>query len=258
MMIKILVVEDELLAIKRLQKILSEIEDKTEIIGETDSIEATVEWLLSNPAPDLILMDIEHAEGQSFEIFNKTIVASPVIFITSYDEYAIRAFKVNSIDYLLKPVRREELKASLRKFQNLHQSSRKELNYAEQVEKLIRELTTQKKEYRERFLVKSGQRYFSIESEEIAYLYSEEKLTHLVTWQSAEHILDYTLDDLEGQLDPKIFFRANRKFIINIKSVKTIHSYFSHKLKITLKPPSKTDLIISREKATDFKNWVGK
>lgn len=257
-MIKVLIVEDEHLAVKRLQKILSEVDEEIEVVGLTDSIESSVRWLTSQPAPDLILMDIELADGQSFEIFNKVPVTVPVIFITSYDEYAIRAFKVNSIDYLLKPLKRDELKASLRKFRTVHISTPKDNGYREQIEKLIRELNVGKKEYRERFLVKAGQNYFSIETSAIAYFYSEERLTHLVTWQNADYLLDYTLEELEVVLSPATFFRANRKFIINIKAVKGIHTYFSNKLKITLQPAAKDELVISREKAMDFKTWLGK
>jgi two-component system, LytTR family, response regulator LytT len=257
-MVKVLIIEDELLAVKRLEKMLSEVDEQAEIVGLTDSIEASVKWLSSQPAPDLILMDIELADGQSFEIFNKVAVTSPVIFITSYDEYAIRAFKVNSIDYLLKPVKKEELKMSFQKLRSMQKLTPKDVVYLEQMEKLIRELTSQKKEHRERFLIKSGQSYFSIESEGIAYFYTESRLTHLVTWQNKDYILDYTLDELEATLDPGVFFRANRQFIVSIKSVKTIHSYFNHKLKVTLQPPPKEELIISRERATEFKNWLDK
>jgi DNA-binding LytR/AlgR family response regulator len=126
------------------------------------------------------------------------------------------------------------------------------------MERLMRELAPQKKEHRERFLVKSGQSYFSIESEGIAYFYSEARLTHLVSWQNKDYILDYTLDELEEMLDPGVFFRANRQFIVNVKSVKTIHSYFNHKLKVSLQPSPKEALIVSRERSTAFKNWLDK
>jgi two-component system, LytTR family, response regulator LytT len=257
MVIKVLIIEDESLAVKRLQKILLEVESQADIVGLTDSIDASVKWLSSYPAPDVILMDIELADGQSFEIFDKIVVTAPVIFITSYDEFAIRAFKVNGIDYLLKPVKREDLKASFEKLRT-QKSATKDNHYLEQMEKLIRELTAPKKKHRERFLVKSGQSYFSIETEGIAYFYTEARLTHLVTWQNKDHILDYTLDELEGTLDAGVFFRANRQFIVNIKSVKTIHSYFNNKLKVTLQPAPKEELIVSRERATEFKTWLDK
>ncbi len=258
MTVKVLIVEDEQLAVQRLQKILSETEYQTEVVGVTDSIEASVQWLSSQPAPDLILMDIELADGQSFEIFNKINVPSPVIFITSYDEYAIRAFKVNSIDYLLKPVKRDDLKASFEKFRTMQKPAAVNVLYFQQMERLIRELTSKPKEYRERFLIKSGQTYFSVESHAVAYFYSEERLTHVVTAQNKDYVIDYTLEDLEAALDPAVFYRANRQFIVNVKSVKTIHPYFNHKLKVTLQPTPKLEVIISRERATDFKNWLDK
>jgi DNA-binding LytR/AlgR family response regulator len=256
MMVKVLIIEDELLAVKRIQKILSEVEYQTEVVGVTDSIEASVQWLLSQPAPDLILMDIELADGQSFEIFNRIAVPAPVIFITSYDQYAIRAFKVNSIDYLLKPIKREDLKVGFEKFRTMQKPVAADVQYLQQMEKLIRELTTKTKEYRERFLVKSGQTYSAVEAEAVAYFYSEDRLTHLVTGQNKDYVIDYTLEDLEDALDPGIFYRANRQFIVNIRSVKTIHPYFNHKLKVLLHPSPKEELIISRERATDFKNWL--
>ena len=192
------------------------------------------------------------------EIFNKINVNSPVIFITSYDEYAIRAFKVNSIDYLLKPVKKEDLEAGVRKFRSLRGGTGADEKYLGQMEKLIRELSTQKREYRERFLVKSGQRYFAVENDMIAYFYSDGGLVHLTTWQHVDHILDYTLDDLESMLDPRHYFRANRQFILHIKSVKAVHVHFNHKLKVTLQPSTDKELLVSRERATDFKNWMGK
>ncbi|HEX8530493.1 MAG TPA: LytTR family DNA-binding domain-containing protein [Cytophagales bacterium] len=256
---RVLIVEDEELAVERILKLLAEVESTAVVAGVTASIEATVAWLQGNPRPDLILMDIELADGQSFEIFNRVAVQSPVIFTTSYDEYAIRAFKVNSIDYLLKPVKREELRAALDKLralaQQLHPAGEPP---ADRIEQLIRGLAQPVKEYRERFLVKLGQRYVSLETGDIAYFYYEDRLTFLKTWKNERHLVDYTLDELEAMLPPKTFFRANRQCIVHIRAVHNIHSYFNHKLKLTLLPESEAEVLVSRERATEFKAWMGK
>lgn len=258
-MMNVLIVEDEALAVERIQKVLAEVESAALVVGVTDSVVTTVAWLQANPQPDLILMDIELADGQSFEIFNRVSVLSPVVFTTSYDEYAIRAFKVNSIDYLLKPVKREELRASLEKLRHLTGQSHASADaHVSRLEQFIRGLVHPQKEYRERFLTKSGQRYLSIPTDEIAYFYYEERLTFLKTWKNERHLVDYTLDELEGMLVPKTFFRVNRQYILHIGSVKDIHAYFNHKLKLTLQPPAPEEVLVSRERATEFKHWMGK
>ncbi|WP_128543047.1 LytR/AlgR family response regulator transcription factor [Larkinella soli] len=255
----VLIVEDEELAVERLQKLLSEVEPAARVAGITDSIADSTRWLETHPAPDLILMDIELADGQSFEIFNRVRVQSPVVFTTSYDEFAIRAFRVNSIDYLLKPIKREELRASLDKLNDLKRQFATPAEPASgRIEQLIRELAQPRKEYRDRFLVKTGSRYVSVEVTDIAYFCYLDRLTFLKTWKNERYVVDYTLDELEELVPPKLFFRANRQFIVHIKSVQTIHSYFNHKLKLTLQPAAEAELLVSRERATDFKIWMGK
>lgn len=252
----VLIIEDEPLAVERIRKLLEETNEPMKIVGTTNSIESSVSWLQSNQHPDLILMDIELSDGQSFVIFDQVKVKSPVIFTTSYDEYAIKAFKVNSIDYLLKPVKPADLNAALQKLINIEQQY---LTIASKgLENLLRELKYKGKEYRERFLVKTGQRYFSIETENIAYFYYANRVTYLKTWKNEQFYLDYILDELEEMLSPKTFFRANRQYILNIRSVKDIHNYFNHKLKLVLQPPANDEVLISKERATEFKSWMGK
>lgn len=258
---KILIVEDEELAVKKLQKALSGLEVESEITGITDSIKTTVEWLQQNPAPDLILMDIELADGQSFEIFNIIDVKSPVIFTTSYDEYALKAFKVNSVDYLLKPVQKEELKAAIDKYAAIKSSYNSKTNGAgESIDSLVRELQQklQPKEYRRRFLVKQGQKLVSIEVNDIAYFYSDERLNFFKTKDNKKYIVDYTMDDLEDMLDPEKYFRISRSFYVSINSIDQIHDYFGNRLSLHLKPEVDKEAIVSREKVTDFKKWMGK
>ncbi len=251
-----LIIEDEPLAVDRLRQLLLQADPAIQVAGVTDSVEASVAWLQSNPKPDLILMDIELSDGQSFGIFDQVQVSTPVIFTTSYDEYAIRAFKVNSIDYLLKPIKLEYLQAALEKLKSMSHHLPSSTSVA--IEQLIRQLRQPEKEYRERFLVKSGQRYFSIEVDDIAYFFYHNRVTFLKTWKKEVYYIDYILDELEEMLSPKVFFRANRQFLLHIKCVKDIHTYFNNKLKLTLQPAIEEDVLVSRERAADFKNWMGK
>ena len=251
---KILIIEDEELAVKKLQKTLLLVDATTEVVGTAESIQASVEWLQSNETPDLILMDIELADGQSFEIFNLTEVKSPVIFTTSYDEYALKAFKVNSVDYLLKPIQREELEAALNKFRKL--SNKADINIDSLVKELQQKL--QPKEYRKRFLVKHAQKLVSIEVDEIGYFYSDGRLNFFKTTDNRKFVVDYTMDELEEMLDPEKYFRISRSFYVSINSVDKIDDYFGNRLILGLKPAVDKEALVSREKVTEFKKWMGK
>lgn len=262
MHMKILIVEDEELAVKKLIKTVNIVDESAEIIGVADSIKSTVEWLENNPAPDLILMDIELADGQSFEIFNLTEVKSPVIFTTSYDEYALQAFKVNSIDYLLKPVQKEDLENALNKYRQLrniyHGGESKQEDAS--IDRLIRELQQklQPREYRKRFLVKHAQKLVSIETDEIAYFFSDGRLNFFKTYDNKKYVVDYTMDELEEMLNPDTYFRISRSFYVAINSIDQIHEYFGNRLLLHLKPAVDKESIVSREKVSDFKKWMGK
>lgn len=252
---KILIVEDEELAVDKLKKTVLEVERGVEIVGETNSIESTVKWLRTHSMPDLILMDIELSDGQSFEIFNQVDVTTPVIFTTSYDEYAIKAFKVNSIDYLLKPVEADDLAQALEKYHRLTAKTNEPIDLSGLVKELQRQLHTN---YRTRFLVKQGQRLVSLEVSNIAYFFAEGRLVYANTWDKHKYVIDFTIEELESMLDPQQFFRANRAHLIHVRSVSQIHNYFNGKLKLELKPSHELDVVISREKANDFKVWMGK
>jgi DNA-binding LytR/AlgR family response regulator len=251
---KILIVEDEELAVKKLQKTLAVVDAAAEVVGSTDSIKSTVEWLEENPQPDLILMDIELADGQSFEIFNLTEVKSPVIFTTSYDEFALKAFKVNSVDYLLKPIQKDELQTALSKFQKL------KTNTDVNIDSLVKELQQklQPKEYRKRFLVKLGQKLISVEINEVAYFYSDGRLNFFKTTDNKKFVVDYTMDELEEMLDPKMYFRISRSFYVSVNSIAKIDDYFGNRVILGLKPEVDKEALVSREKVTDFKKWMGK
>jgi two-component system, LytTR family, response regulator LytT len=257
---KIFIVEDEDLAVKKLKKTLQSVDEEATVVGEADSIKSSVEWLQSNPAPDLILMDIELADGQSFEIFNQTKVQSPVIFVTSYDEYALKAFKVNSIDYLLKPVQKEDLQAALEKYRQVKNLYKESQSPQISMDALVKELQQKLniKEYRKRFLVKHGQKLVSIETDDIAYFFSDGRLNFFKTNDNRKFVVDYTMDELSDMLDPVKYFRISRSYFISVNSVDQIHDYFGNRLLLHLKPASEKEAIVSREKVSDFKDWLGK
>lgn len=254
---KILIIEDEELAVKKLQKTLAAVDPTAEVMGTADSIQSAVEWLNGHAAPDLILMDIELADGQSFEIFNLTEVKSPVIFTTSYDEFALKAFKVNSVDYLLKPIQQEELQVALEKFRKTQSSvSKEDVSIDSLVKQLQQKL--QPKEYRKRFLVKNGQKLVSIEVTDIAYFYSDGRLNFFKTTDNKKFVVDYTMDELEEMLEPERYFRISRSFYVSINSIDKIDEYFGNRLILQLKPVVDKEALVSREKVTDFKKWMGK
>ena len=244
---KVLIVEDEVLSARRLQKLLVELMPTIQILDIIPTVEETVQWLKDNPTPSLIFLDIHLGDQNSFEIFNHLKVKSPIIFTTAYAEYAIKAFKQNSIDYLLKPIDREDLKIALEKYQTLHQYEVSEI--IESVQNLAP---------KERFLVKKGESYESIPTDEIAYFKSEDKLSFIVTKDGNKAILDESLDKLESKLDQKQFFRINRKMIIAYPIIKKIHSFFNQRLKLDLDKQIKEsdDILVSRERVNDFKNWL--
>lgn len=261
MNMKILIVEDEELAVRKLQKTLQAVDETAEVVAVTDSIKGTVDWLQHNSTPDLILMDIELADGQSFEIFNLVQVKTPVIFTTSYDEYALKAFKVNSIDYLLKPIQKEELQAAIDKFKLFNNSSAPaEARPDVSIDNLIKELQQklQPKEYRKRFLVKQAQKLVSIDVNDIAYFYSDGRLNFFKTSDNKKYVVDYTMDELEDMLDPQRYFRTSRSFYVSVNCIDQIHDYFGNRLLLNLSPAVDKEVLVSREKVMDFKKWMGK
>lgn len=253
--------EDERLGLSRLVKLLEEVSPGIKVLGHAETIKSAVGWIQNNPQPDLFFMDIELADGQCFEIFNQAEVLAPIIFTTSYAEYALNAFKVNSIDYLLKPVTKEDLSRSLEKYRHLKKQFGENNTAQIIIEKLITELhgLRPQNEFRKRFLVKQGQQLVRIEVSEIAWFVADGKLCFLRTWINQRYLLNYTLEQLTSLLDPDEFFRINRKYIAHVKSIKAINAYFSGKLILQLMPaPEANDVIVSREKASEFKQWMGK
>jgi two-component system response regulator LytT len=249
----VLLIEDEEAAAQRMQKMLNQLDPEINILTVTDSIESTVNWLQNNPEPDLIFSDIHLADGSSFEIFREVKVNSPVIFTTAFDKYALDAFKVNSIDYLLKPIKADELAQSLQKFKNLHSNQTPALDY----QKLLQVLQPNNtKTFQKRLVIRYGQHIKTVEVADIAYFFTQDKVTFLNTFENKKLPVDNTLDELEDVLDPAQFFRINRQFIINVKAIGSMYSYSKSRVKIELNPASDIETIVSTERSASFKNWL--
>lgn len=249
---KILIIEDEEAAARRLRKMTLEILPDAEILPELASINSAVEWITGNPRPDLIFLDVHLADGQSFEIFKKVNVSCPIIFTTAYDQYALEAFKVNSIDYLLKPIKKEELERSIDKFLKLTSPAQTNIN----LDKLLLSLQQPQQAFKERFIVKYGEHLKTIQTSGIAYFYTENKMNFLITKENKRYAIDYNLDQLEQLLDTKKFFRINRQFIIEFHSIAEMFTYSKSRVLIKLDPPSKMETIVSTERSAAFKAWL--
>lgn len=246
---KVLIVEDELPAAKRLEKMILEIEKGTSIINVIDSIEDTIKWFTNSTEElDLIFMDIQLADGMSFEIFKTVQILTPVIFTTAFDQYAIQAFKSNGIDYLLKPIVKEEMREAITKYKNFN------IGATQNYQKIISSLR-KKENYKERFIVKVGEQFKFIPVKKIAYFYSESSVTYMQCKNGKKYILDSSLDVIENDLNPADFHKINRRIIIHINSITKISSYFNSRLKINLHP-SFDEVIVSRERVKNFKEWL--
>lgn len=249
------IIEDEAFAADALEALISRVIPTARVEARLESIEESLEWFEENPAPDLLFCDIHLSDGNSFEIFKNIELKCPVIFTTAYDQYAIEAFKVNSIDYLLKPVKEEDLKRAFDKYQHMQKDDvAREL---ENIRSLLRQgPSVVRPEPKSRFMVKSGQSIKAIPQEEIAYFLAEEGVVLLVSFDKKRYIVNYTLEQLDEQLDPRSFFRANRGLIVNIKAVSRAEPYFKGRLLLQTEPPLPEDQVISSSKAAAFKDWL--
>ncbi len=251
----ILLLEDEEPAAKRLQKMLKEIEPGAVIPENIVSVSSAIQWLQQNPPPDLIISDIQLADGVSFDIFRQVKTLCPVIFTTAYDQYAIDAFKVNSIGYLLKPVKKDELQAAIVKYKDL---SKQNPATVPDINKLIEAMAAGgPSKYKKRFAVKYGEHLKTIGVEEAAYFYTEDKINFLTTREGRRYTVDFNLDTLETMLDPHVFFRINRQYIISIQAIAEMFTYSKSRVLIKLHPPAKHETIVSTERSGDFKLWLG-
>jgi len=247
----IIIVEDEQFAFEKLAIMLNNIDDNINIVGHAKSISEAIELIKNNKNIDLGLFDIQLADGLSFSIFDRIEVKFPIIFTTAYDNHAIRAFKHNSIDYLLKPIRMIELKAAYDKFEQLWKPSKKQNNILNKI------YTQNNSSFKERFTVKVGEHIKMIKTQDVSCFYSFEKGSFLQTNDDRNYLIDYSLEELFQKLNPKKFFRVNRKYIINIEAIEDIISYSNSRLKIILKTKTDSEIIVSREKVKDFKEWIG-
>lgn len=248
----VLIVEDEAPAVKQLIKLINKYPEPIHILETIDSVEGTLSFLKTAPPLDLIFLDIHLADGQSFEIFNRQEIHTPLIFTTAYDQFTLKAFKHNSVDYLLKPIEEVALHQALDKYIRFHQQGSKQqmLDLRESIRNLL------PKKYKERFVVKSGQQLLYITTQQIAYFLSDQGILYCKSFTGKKHALEYTLDQLEDLLNPDLFFRINRKSIIHIDAIQKINTYFNSRLILELSPSVSFDVIVSRDRVANFKNWL--
>ena len=249
---KALIVEDEIMAAKALQKLLAKVSPDTEIIAVIETIEESVAWLKENLMPDLIFMDIHLADGSSFAIFDEVDVTCPVIFTTAYDEYALKAFEVNSIDYLLKPISKDDLERAMHKFENL-KVARTESNV--DLHALMTQIEAMRPKYKSYFLLPERDKLIPLQVSDIAFICIDEKMVKIVSLDRKTFYSNQTLDDLLVQLDPEQFFRANRQYIVSRKAVKDVSVWFGNKLALNLVIETPDKVVISKARVSEFKTW---
>ena len=250
---RVIILEDEYHAAKRISRLLNKYLEDLEIVATIDSISDAIELFKGTTNVDLIFADIQLADGLSFSIFSEIELDTPVIFTTAFDQYTLRAFKLNSIDYLLKPINEVELESAIKKYKKFSQKSGNE------TKSMLEMLSKWKlvEQYKERFLIKNKDQYIFLLSKEIAYFYSEDSLTFVVTQTGMTYIYEGTLSKIEKDLDPKVFHKINRKQIVRIDAIGKIHNYFNNRVKLEMQPKSNREFLVSREKSKDFKNWLG-
>ena len=249
----ILIIENEVPAADKIVKLLRRIDKSVTVLGVVETVEEAINRLQEKPLPDLVLMDIQLDDGLCFEIFETINVDTPVIFTTAYDEYTLKAFKVNSVDYLLKPIDEESLRAALGKFKKLYADKDP---FKRDFRQLLNEFRNQ---YKSRFLIKIGDRFRSVPAGEISHFHISERNVFLSDYQGKDYGIDYSLEQLQNILDPRKFFRINRECIVNIDAIALMYSYSSSRLQLTLKNKEKNDLfVVSRDKVADFKKWIDK
>ena len=250
---RILIIEDEAPAASRLTKLLKSIHDEIEVVGRLDSVESGVRFLRTADDIDLIFMDIQLADGLSFDIFQQTPVKAPVIFTTAFDQYTLKAFKVNSVDYLLKPIDEKELEQAVQKYRQLY--TQKENGLSDKIMRLVQEMNSNR--YRERLLIKRGQQLSYLKTEMTAYCFADGKLCYAVDFSNNKYLLESNLSQLEDQLQPNKFYRINRHLLVNIEAVTKVHTWLGGRLKLELSPGTTAETVVSRERVNGFKEWLG-
>lgn len=250
---RVIIIEDEVTASDNLAYLLKKIDTSIEVVKVLDSVKSAIMYFSETVDVTLVFMDIHLADGISFEIFDKASIDAPIIFTTAYDQYAIKAFKVNSVDYLLKPIDQEELAAAITKFKNQTQTSNKVSN---QINDVVQFLQNSSKSYKNMYLVHHKDELLPLSTDDISYFFIDTGMVKAITTENKGYIIDKKLEDIEEELDPEKFFRANRQFIIQKKAIVKIKYYFNGKLIININPVSKERIVVSKAKATNFKNWL--
>ena len=252
---KVLIIEDEAPAFRRLQTVLEEVRPDADIVDVIDTVAESAKWFQNHLAPDIVFMDIQLSDGISFEIFDRVKIECPVIFTTAFDEYMLRAFKVNSIDYLLKPIKKEALALSLQKYDSMRNIFSSALN--NNLGELVKQIRLDDRQFKSRFLVKIADTMISVETIDVAYFQTRHGVVHLVNREARKYIMDVTLDELMQQLDPQTFYRANRQFIVHFNAIIKTHRYHKGKLLVEVSPTCEEQIIVSSEKSSAFKQWLG-
>ena len=250
----VVIIEDEKPAARRLERMLNT--EGLSVIKTLHSVAKAKEWFRENEQPELIFLDIQLSDGLSFEIFEQTEITSSIIFTTAYDQYALKAFKLNSIDYLLKPIEEDDLQKAIEKYKHFNPTKEKQ-QPSLPIEQIKQLLSSYQNNYKERFTVKVGQHIRSIKTEEIECFYSENKASFIYTKTGRNYPIDNSLEQLEDLLDPLVFFRVSRKYFVHIDSIKDIIAYSNSRLKIKMNNFQEDEIIVSRERVKDFKNWLG-
>jgi DNA-binding LytR/AlgR family response regulator len=245
---KVVIIEDEFFSAEKLSLQLQQIDPSIEVLAILPSVESGLKWFRNNPEPDLIFSDIQLEDKESFELFRQLPIEAPIIYTTAYSQYAIQAFKQNSVDYLLKPIDVDELRAALKKYENqTYRLLKKGLRFS---------MDKPKEDFKERFLVKKGNSLTVVRTADIAYFKSEQKLSFLVTFDNHKYIIESTLDQLTEQVDPKRFNRISRSRLISLDCIRKIHPHFNGRLKLELQPPEEEEVFVSRERVQSFKDWL--
>jgi DNA-binding LytR/AlgR family response regulator len=250
---KVVVIEDETPAANRLIKLLGNMDDTIDVVNRFDSVEPAVQFFQSVPAIDLIFMDIQLADGLSFDIFSKATITAPVIFTTAFDQYTLKAFKVNSVDYLLKPIDENELQQAVEKYKQLY--AKKDNDFSGKILQMMQEMNLVK--YKERLLIKRGQQLSYLKTDITAYCYADGKLCYAVDFNNNKYLLETNLSELEEQLQPNKFYRINRSLLVNIDAVKKVHTWLGGRLKLELTITSVAETVVSRDRVNGFKDWLG-
>jgi len=246
----VVIIEDERLSADKLIRMIATYDPDIQIIGNIDSVKRGIEWFKENSPPDLVFLDIQLSDGTGFDLLRQISHSPPVIYTTAYDQYAIKAFKYNSIDYLLKPLNQKELETAIEKFRKIDTSERRTENDLNTVDKLING------DFKKRFLVRVGEQFQSVDIHQVAYFRYDDGLAYIHCLDGRKLPIDQSLDNLENMLHPLEFFRINRKMIIGLTSIHQIHTYFNSRLLLKLKPDSTEEVIVSRDRVSDFKRWM--